>query len=186
MTGWVLLFLVQALLIPTRKLRLHMKLGWVAVAVALVVAVSGFMVAVKSVRSVPMLPFWGMAYRQFLMIMLAEVSLFTLFVLAGVLTRKKPKIHRAMMLLATLSILAGATVRMPFLFPIFGEGGWVGIFGPIFTLGAAFLLTRCLIGRAFDRWFTAGYAVMIVLYVVASKFAVTTVWTHLAKVIFNT
>jgi len=186
MTAWVVLFLVQALLIPARKLRLHMKLGWGAVAVALVVSISGFMVAVKSVRSVPTLPFWGMAYRQFLMIMLAEVSLFTLFVFAGVLSRKKPKIHRAMMLLATLSILAGATVRMPFLFPIFGEVGWVGVFGPIFTLGAAFLLIRSLIGRAFDRWFVAGYAVMIVLYVAASKFAVSDVWSNLAKAIFKT
>jgi hypothetical protein len=53
MTAWVILFLVQTLLIPARKLRLHMKLGWVAVAVALVISVSGFMVAVQSVRPVP-------------------------------------------------------------------------------------------------------------------------------------
>ena len=75
---------------------------------ALVVSVSGFVVAVESVRPVPAIPFWGMAYRQFLLVMLAEVALFSLFVLAGVLSRKRPKIHRAMMLLATLSILAGA------------------------------------------------------------------------------
>ena len=185
MTAWVILFLIQSLLIPARKLRLHMKLGWVAVAVALIVSVSGFMVAVQSVRPVPAIPFWGMAYRQFLMVMLAEVSLFTLFVLAGVLSRKKPKIHRAMMLLASLSILAGATVRMPVLFPIFGEGGWVGIFGPIFTLGGVFLLARSLLGRAFDRWFAAGYAAMIVLYVAACKFAVSDAWSYLAKAVFN-
>ena len=167
MTAWVILFLVQSLLIPTRNRRLHMKLGWGAIAVASVVAVSGFMVAVQSVRPVPELPFWGMAYRQFLLVMLAEVTLFTFFVLAGVF-RKRPEIHRAMMLLASLSILAGATVRMPILFPIFGEGGWVGIFGPIFTLGAVFLLVRSLLSRAFDRWFAAGYAAMIVLYVAAS------------------
>jgi hypothetical protein len=185
MTAWVILFLAQSLLIPTRKLRLHMKLGWVAVAVALVVSVSGFMVAVQSARGAPAMPFWGMAYRQFLMVMIAEVALFTLLVLAGVLSRKKPKIHRAMMLLATLSILAGATVRMPVLFPIFGEGGWVGIFGPIFTLGAVFLICRSLLGRVFDRWFAAGYAIMIVLYVAACKFAVSDTWGYLAKAIFN-
>ena len=72
-TAWLILFFVQSLLIPARKLRLHMKLGWGAVAVALVVAVSGFMVAVQSVRPVPVIPFWGVAYRQFLMVMLAEV-----------------------------------------------------------------------------------------------------------------
>jgi len=36
---------------------------------------------------------------------------------------KRPKIHKAMMLLASLSILAGATVRMPVLVPVFGEAG---------------------------------------------------------------
>ena len=185
MTAWLILFFVQSLLIPIKKLRLHMKLGWGAAAVALVVSGSGFMVAVQSVRPVPAIPFWGMAYRQFMMVMLAEVSLFTLFVLAGVLTRKKPKIHRSLMLLASLSILAGATVRMPVLFPIFGEGGWAGIFGPIFTLGALFLLVRSLMGRAFDRWLAAGYAVMVVFYVAACTFAVSDSWGHLAKAIFN-
>ncbi len=181
MTAWLVLFFVQSVLVPARKLRLHMKLGWVAVGVALVISVSGFMVALQSVRPIPAIPFWGMAYRQFLMVMLAEVSLFTMFVLAGVLSRKKPKIHRSMMLLASLSILAGATVRMPALFPIFGEGGWVGIFGPIFTLGAVFLLTRSLLGRAFDRWFATGYVAMILLYVAACKFAVSDAWGELCK-----
>ncbi|MGI8732241.1 MAG: hypothetical protein ACR2LM_02940 [Pyrinomonadaceae bacterium] len=186
MTAWVVLFLIQSLLIASRNRRLHMKLGWGAVAVALVVSVSGFMVAIQSVRPFPLLPFWGMDYRQFLMVMLAEVALFTLFVLAGVLSRKRPKVHRAMMLLASLSILAGATVRMPILFPIFGESRWVGIFGPIFTLGAVFLLVRSLLSRAFDRLFAVGYAAMIVVYVAASRFAVSDAWSYLAKAIFNT
>ena len=100
-------------------------------AIALVAAGSGFLLAVESVRPVPAIPFWAMAYRQFMLVMLSEVALFTLFVLAGVYFRKRPRIHKAMMLLASLSILAGATVRIPMLFPVFGEAGWPGIFGPI-------------------------------------------------------
>lgn len=91
-----------------------------------------------------------------------------------------------MMLLASLSILAGATVRLPILFPIFGEGGWMGIFGPIFTLGALFLLGRSLVKGSVDRWFATGYAAMIVLYVAACEFAVSDAWSYLAKAIFNT
>lgn len=34
------------------------------------------------------------------------------------------------------------TVRMPVLFPVFGEAGWAGIFGPIFVLGALFVVVR--------------------------------------------
>ena len=185
MTGWVVLFLAQALLITTRNHRLHMKLGWGSIAVALVVTITGFMVAVQSVRLSPDIPFWGMAYREFMLIMLAEVAVFAVFVLAGVLFRKRPRKHRAMILLATLSILAGATVRMPILFPLFGEAGWLGIFGPIFTLGAAFLLLRTLLTKSFDRWLVGGYAAMVFVYVAASMFAVSDTWSHLAKAIFN-
>ena len=184
-TAWFVLFLVQALLIPTRNRRIHMKLGWGAIAVALGVSITGFMVAVQSVRPVPKSLFWGMDYRQFLLIMLAEIGLFTFFVVAGVLARKRPAKHRAMMLLAGLSILAGATVRMPFLFPIFGESGWIGIFGPIFTVGAGFLLARRFFIGSFDRWFAAGYAGLVVLYVAACAFAVSGAWNYLATAFFN-
>jgi hypothetical protein len=83
MTAWLMLFLVQSLLVPARRLRIHMKLGWGGFGVGLLAAGSGFMLAVESVRPVPAIPFWGMAYRQFLLVMLIEVALFTLFVLAG-------------------------------------------------------------------------------------------------------
>jgi hypothetical protein len=94
MTAWLMLFLVQSLLVPARRLRIHMKLGWGGVAVALVAAGSGFMLAVESVRPVPAIPFWGMAYRQFLLVMLIAVALFTLFVLGGVLFRRRPRSTR--------------------------------------------------------------------------------------------
>jgi hypothetical protein len=37
---------------------------------------------------------------------------------------------RGLMLLALLSILAKATVRIPALYAIYGSSGWLGIFGP--------------------------------------------------------
>ncbi len=68
MTAWLVLFVVQSLLISVRNRKLHMKLGWSAVVIAPVITVSGYMVAVQSVRETPMLRFWGMDYRQFLLI----------------------------------------------------------------------------------------------------------------------
>jgi len=126
-----------------------------------------------------------MAYRQFLMVMLAEVALFTLFVLAGVLSRKRPRIHRAMMMLASLSILAGATVRMPVLFPVFGEAAWAGIFGPIFALGALFVVVRSALAGTIDRWLVAGYIFMVVVYVASCEFAVSDTWSVWARAVFE-
>ena len=185
MTAWLMLFLVQSLLVPARRLRIHMKLGWGGVAVALVAACSGFMLAVESVRAVPAIPFWGMAYRQFMFVMLIEVALFTLFVLAGVFFRKRPKIHKAAMLLASLSILAGATVRMPVLLPVFGEAGWAAIFGPVFVLGGVFVLARSLLARAIDRWLAGGYAVMVAVYIAACQFATSDAWSVLARAVLD-
>lgn len=185
LSAWLLLFLVQSLLVPARRLRVHMRLGWGGILVAVVAATSGFMLAVQSVRPVPTIPFWGMTYQQFLLVMLSEVALFSLFVLAGVLLRKRPKLHKAAMLLASMSILAGATVRIPMLFPVFGEAGWKGIFGPVLTLGAVLVLVRSVLSGATDRGLTAGYAVMAVVFIAASEFAVSDAWSVLAGVILQ-
>ncbi len=86
--------------------------------------------AAVAFRSVQLAPadaqFFGMEYRRFLLIMFTEIAMYTVFVTVGVLARKRPKIHRPMMLLASLTILAGATARMPFLSPfLVNRAGWV-------------------------------------------------------------
>jgi hypothetical protein len=185
MTAWVVIFLLQAWLISSRRRSIHMKLGWGGVAIASGVTITGFMIAVRSVRLDANFQFWGMQYRQFMLVMLSEIALFTCFVLAGVVWRRRPDKHRAMMLLASLSILAGATVRMPVLLPIFGGSGWRGIFGPIFALGAIFLLVRSILRKTLDKPFAAGYVAMIVVYVAACLLALGNGWDRLAKVVFN-
>jgi len=186
LTAWMVLFLVQSLLIDVRSRRVHMRVGWVGALVALGVTVSGCLLAVESVRLAPTVPFRGMPYRQFLLVMLAEMALFSGFVVAGVLARRRRERHRAMMLLATLSILAGATVRMPMLDPVFGEAGWLGIFGPVFALGAILLLGRTALTRRLDRPLATGYAVLVVCYVAACLLAVSTTWRDLAAAAFRT
>ena len=72
------------------------------------------------------------------------------------------------------------------LFFVFGEAGWTGIFGPIFVLGALFLLVRSALTRRLDRPLAAGYAVLVVFYVGACHFAVSDTWRHLSAAVFNT
>jgi hypothetical protein len=126
-----------------------------------------------------------MAYRQFLLVMLVEMALFAAFVLAGVLMRKRREKHRAMMLLATLSILAGATVRMPVLFSVFGEAGWTGIFGR----------SSCSAPRSCSPVPSSpGVSIarspsamrLVVFYVGACHFAVSDTWSYLSAAVFST
>ena len=186
LTAWVILFLSQALLVATRNQRIHMRLGWSAIPIGLGVAISGFMVAIESVRMSPDFAFFGMAYRQFLLVMFVEMAVFTLFLSLGLMVRKKHRaVHRAMMLLATLSIMAGATVRIPVLFPIYGEVGWLGLFGPILTLGAVFVVLHSVLLKSVDRWLAAGYAAMAFAFIAATEFASSDCWSGIANAVFG-
>lgn len=181
MSAWVLLFLVQAALISVGNRRLHMKLGWAVLAIAPILALSSILTAVHSVRSTPDFVFFAMPYPRFLLVMFAEIALYTAFVAAGVIARKRPAIHRSMMLLASLSILAGSTARIPTLYPVFSHAGWPGLFGPVFALGAVLLVIRSLVTRKLDRPFAVGYTAMVAAYILASNLAFTQAWNSVAN-----
>ena len=184
--SWYVLFFVQSMLITLRKRKLHMTLGWAAVAIGLTIAITGPLVAIRSVQITPPdFLFFGMLYSRFLLGMLTEIALFTGFVTAGLLLRKKPKVHRALMTLASLSILAGATVRMDFLYPLFGHTGWVGLYAPVFCVGLALLLFRFAMTRTLDRGFAGGYAIFVIALIAADKLSATGAWDHLASGILS-
>ncbi len=179
--AWFLLFFAQSLLITVKNRRLHFKLGWAAVAVGLTILITGSLVAVRSVQVTPRdFHFLGMLYSRFLLVMLTEVWLFTAFVATGILARKKPRIHRPAMVMASLCLLGGATVRISFLHPLFGATGEIAHFGPVFCIGAILFLVRCLLNRQFDRWFAAEYAIFVFVISAAEKLALTDGWAAIA------
>jgi hypothetical protein len=179
-TAWFVLFLAQSLLIAVKSRRVHMTLGWSAVAIGVAVAGSGTLVAIRSVQLTPGFRFFEMEYPRFLLAMFMEMAMFSAFLTAGILTRKKPRVHRAMMLLTGLTILPGATARTPMLYPVFGHAGWIGLFGPVFCLGALLLLIRWAMTRRFDAWFAGGYAVWVVAYIASTNLSLTETWSRVA------
>src|SRR5215471_14306707 len=83
--AWYVLFFVQALLISTQNRRLHMKLGWVGLGIASVIAVTGPLVLVRSIHVAPDQVVFDWNARQFLLIGYAEIAMFVVFVAVGVL-----------------------------------------------------------------------------------------------------
>jgi hypothetical protein len=186
--AWYVLFFVQSLLISTRNRPLHMKLGWSVLVIASMIAVTGPLVAIRSLRLLLRLDssasiFWP--GRQFLLIMFTEIALYVVFVAIGVFIRKRPRIHRPMMLLACLPILSGATGRIPLIRSVFGFHAWMGLFGPVVSLGALLLLVRVAMSRRVEREFAVGYAAFVGLTVVASRLALTSVWVNWAGTILK-
>ena len=178
--AWFVRFFVQALLISTHNRRVHMTLGWGVVGIAALIAVTGPLVALRSIQVAPEQVIFDWPGPQFLLVMYTEIALFAVFVTMGVLNRKRPRIHRPMMLLACLAILSGATGRIAVVGSIFGGHHWVGISGPVVTLGLLLLVVRAAMTRSFDRQFAMGLAVFVVVTLIAGRLAVTSTWVDWA------
>ena len=174
--AWFVLFFLQSLLISVQNRRLHMKLGWSVLAIGSAIALTGPIVAVRSIQLTPPFSLFGWPYSRFLLIMLTEIVLFTTFVTIGVLNRRRPGIHRPMMLMASLALLSGATSRTPFFHAIFGDSTAAGFFGPVILIGALLVLTRLALTRRFDRWLVGGYATCMIVLITAGQLALTDTW----------
>lgn len=180
--AWFVLFFLQSLLIATQNRRLHTKLGWSVLVIASMIALTGPIVAIRS-TSLENIPVFDWPARPFLLVMLTEIALYVIFVAIGVLNRKRPRIHRPMMLLASLSLISGATARIPLVNSIFGFHKWMALFGPVVALGGFCLLVRWAITRTLEREFVVGYATLVAVTLVVSRLAITNVWVSLAGIL---
>jgi hypothetical protein len=183
--AWFVMFFVQALLISTHNRRLHMTLAWGVVGIAALIVVTGPLVAYRSIQVAPEQVIFGWPGPQFLLVMFTEIALFAVFVTIGVLNRKRPRIHRPMMLLASLAIVSGATARIDQVHSIFGFHQWMALFAPVVTLGVLLLAVRAAMTRSFDRQFAVGLAAMVVVTFVAGRLATTNMWVDWAGMILK-
>jgi hypothetical protein len=183
--AWYVMFLVQSLLISTHNRRLHMKLGCSVLVIASMIGLTGPLVAIRWTHLNPNTVVFDWTSLQFLLIMYAAIAMYVVFVTIGVLNRKRPRIHRPMMLLACLSMLTAATTRVPLINSVFGSHTWTGLYGPVVSLGALLVLMRLAITRRIDRELAVAYGAFVVLTVAVSRLAVTNVWVNLAGMILK-
>jgi hypothetical protein len=184
MSCWIILFLVQTLLIVGANRRLHMTLGKIGAVLAAGIVVLGWQVPIAVTRLGPEFPLWGLTRRQFMAIPMFVILIFGVFVAIGIWNRRRPEIHRPMMLLATMSIVAAATDRITAIHALYGESVWGRIFGPFFpvvVIGAAFLVLKWLLTRAFDRTYAVGYAALTVACAMIMWVAPTQAWVRFAS-----
>lgn len=116
MAGWIAIFLIQSAIISAGRLAWHRRLGLAIIAIALLIVPIGCMstlapAARAVVRQTPDM-------RQRLNVLGLETTqmlLFGGFVATAIVLRNRTAIHKRLMLLATLSILPNAIVRLSFM-----------------------------------------------------------------------
>jgi hypothetical protein len=120
-TTWIALFIAQASLIAARQTRVHRRLGWATVALAVAMVVAGTTAGIFSMRS--QVEAGNVQPAQaFLTAPLFSMTMFAAFVAAAIALRRDVQAHKRLMLLATISILDAAVARLPF--EVFRTSSW--------------------------------------------------------------
>ena len=184
MTVWMLLAVAQPLLVATRNIRLHMKLGILGVVLATVVVVAGLHIGIESARvSPPEMRLFGLAPKEFMAVPVLSILIFGLFVMIGVVNRRRPAVHRPMMLMASVSVIGAAFGRITLLNELYAGTWWEVVFSAFLMqviLAALLLVVKCVLFRSFDRWLATGVAAFTIACIGISLGAKTQLWDQVA------
>ena len=184
MFSWIVLFLAQSVLIMKGNPRLHMRIGVGGAVLAGVMVPLGSISATLSARNNPELYQLFGGPRSFLAIMLGEMLSFGVLVGVAIIYRRRPEIHRPMMLLATLMIISGSLARCPYIaqFAIMPP---LYVLGPALALGALFLVLQWGMTRTLNRWYAVGYSAMLIASCIFIVIGRSAVWNQIAGAILR-
>jgi hypothetical protein len=111
---WVAFFILQSSLVRTGNVRIHRTLGWFGAALAVAMTVVGFATAIVMRRfDMQFEPANVAGPAAFLIVPFFDISAFTVFFWLAVNWRRKPEVHRRLMLIATCVLTSAAWGRMP-------------------------------------------------------------------------
>jgi hypothetical protein len=121
-TGWLLLFLTQVLLAATGRVAWHLRLGRIGIGYGVVVVIVGLLTAIN--RSADRVRA-GAAGGRLLFVSVADMAVFSIFFVAAIVLRRKPQVHKRLMLVAATALLVAAASRMTFLPFVLRQAIWV-------------------------------------------------------------
>lgn len=122
-TSWILLFLIQTTLVAAHRVDIHRRLGILGGVIASLMVVVGTLTAIIRAKQGAAPP--GVPPLSFLTVPFVDMLVFPILVGAGFYFRRRADIHKRLMLLATISILAAAVARLPYVL----SGGPLAFFG---------------------------------------------------------
>lgn len=113
-SGWVLLFIAQALFAATGRIALHRKLGRIGIYYSCAIIVVGLVTAFSQFAD--RIDVGRLAEAQTrLLAPLTDMIVFPIFFFAAIYYRRKQDLHKRLMLVATTTLLVAAVARMSFI-----------------------------------------------------------------------
>jgi hypothetical protein len=166
MAAWVGLFVVQVYFISAKKIKLHQKLGYIGVGLAVVVFVVGLIVAIAATKYGSATAPVDINPLQFMIVPFTDMVVFAILFGAAVYYRKNSPNHKRLMLLTMMNFLPPALARFP--------GNLMNIYGPLWFFGVPTVLTIVLIGL--DTWYNRK---LNKVFFLAGLFLVASMWMRL-------
>lgn len=178
-TAWMLLFIVQTRLIAANNVRAHMRLGAAGVGLAALVFAVGLATVIVS-ASATRPRGMGMASYQFVFVPFFIIVTFAGLVMAAVLLRRRPQIHKRLMTLAMITVLPPATARLINLF------GGLDHFLLLQTSFTAAFVTCCVLydwfkNRLLHPVYLVGGTLLVLSWPFRVWFARTDAWGHVGR-----
>lgn len=112
--SWLGLFVAQVVLAATHRLRLHVQLGRWTLGYGLVLLIGGLL-AIAHAFGTRLATGDVFRAQRFLFGLIRELVFFLPFLIAGWIYRRKPEIHKRLMIVATTMLVVPAVGRMHFL-----------------------------------------------------------------------
>ena len=155
-TGWLVLFLTQVVLAATGRVAWHLRLGRIGIGYGVLVIIVGLLTGIS--RSAHRLQL-GLGGERLLLVAFADMTVFAIFFGAAVAWRRKPQIHKRLMMVAATMLLVAAASRMRFLQPqLLRQAVWVSpillamaydfrakrVIHPVYLLGLGAFFVRAI------------------------------------------
>jgi hypothetical protein len=156
--AWLLLVISQAFLVR-RRLPIHRKLGWTALALAPSIALSTMLIGAEAARRDMFVQ--GPSGADGVLGTITTPLVFVLLVAAALLTRKKPPWHKRLMLMATAVILWPAWFRWRHFLPEMPRQDlWLGVVLADVPIAIAAIRDRVRVGAVHPAYLVAGPAIV--------------------------
>jgi hypothetical protein len=178
MTTWVALFGTQVWLVSSRRIRLHRRLGYAAIGLAVLMVATGVPVALRAAKYGSATAPPGIAPLAFAIVPLFDLLMFVVFFGGAIYFRRQPMAHKPLMLLTAVNFFPPALARIH-IAPL-------QALGPLWFFGVPTALTVLAVvldarryGRV-NRVFLAGTLLLVGAFIARLALANTHAWLTVA------
>lgn len=176
MTTWVALFAAQVWLIRSKNIKIHQRLGYAAIGLAVLIVIFGFFIAVAAAKNGSAAAPPDMPSLSFLAFPLFDLAMFVILFGAAIYYRKRAANHKRLMILTALNFLPPALARMHFL----PAGGPLVFFGIPTIISIALLIFDTWRNGRLNKVFLFGSMLLFASYPLRIAVSGTDAWTSFA------